>query len=62
VCQPHRLKVFEKALSHICAHKDDVWFATGKEIARHFIDHYWEQSLEDIQARGVASGGTGFAP
>ena len=48
-------------LKHITAHSDDVWFATGKEIAKHFIDHYWDQSIADIDARGVVTGGTGFA-
>ena len=28
VSQPHRLGPFERVLSHISAHKDDVWFAT----------------------------------
>lgn len=60
VSQPHRLAPFGAALKHICAHADDVWFATGKEIARYFIDHYWEQSLADIAERGVTTGGTGF--
>jgi len=62
VSQPHRLRVFEEALKHIFSHTDDVWFATGAEIAAHFRDHYWDQSLADIKARGVATGGTGFAP
>ncbi|MBC6402810.1 MAG: polysaccharide deacetylase family protein [Hyphomonadaceae bacterium] len=60
VGQPNRLRRFEEALKYICAHSDDVWFATGKEIARHFTDNYWDQSLSDIRARGVATGGTGF--
>ena len=60
VSQPNRIKVFEQALEHICAHKDDVWFATGKDIAKHFIDHHWDASVADIKARGVSSGGTGF--
>ena len=62
VSQPHRLRPFEEALKHICAHKDEVWFATGSEIAEHFRTHYWDQSLADINARGVSAGGTGFAP
>jgi len=62
VAQPHRMRPFEEALKHIMTHRDDVWFATGKEIAKHFIDNYWDQSLADIKARGVTSGGTGFHP
>ena len=62
VSQPHRLAIFEAALKHICAHKDDVWFATGAEIAAHYRAHHWDQSLKDIASRGVITGGTGFAP
>lgn len=62
VSQPHRLGLFERALKHICSHSEDVWFATGAEIASHFREHYWDQSLADIAARGVRTGGTGFAP
>ncbi|NRA28630.1 MAG: polysaccharide deacetylase family protein [Parvularculaceae bacterium] len=62
VSQPHRLRSFERALQHITSHKDDVWFATGTEIAEHFRERYWDQSLADINARGVSTGGTGFAP
>ena len=62
VGQPHRLAPFEAALQHICSHRDDVWFATGTEIAAYFREHCWDTSLKDIAARGVATGGTGFAP
>ena len=62
VSQPHRLRVFEEALKHICAHRDDVWFTTGAEIAEFFRENHWAGSLADISARGVATGGTGFAP
>lgn len=62
VGQPHRIRIFEEALKHIAAHSDDVWFTTGAEIAEYFRTHYWDQSVNDIAARGVATGGTGFAP
>lgn len=62
VSQPHRIRIFEEALKHIAAHNDDVWITTGAEIADHFRTHYWDQSVADIAARGVATGGTGFAP
>ncbi len=32
---PHRLSALDAALDYICRH-DDVWLATGSEIARHF--------------------------
>ena len=60
VAQPHRLRPFEEALAYIAGHVDDVWFATGSEIAWHFIDHHWDEAVADIAARGVATGGTGF--
>lgn len=62
VSQPHRIRIFEEALKHIAAHSDDVWITTGAEIANHFRTHYWDESVKDIAARGVATGGTGFAP
>lgn len=62
VSQPHRIRIFEEALKHIAAHSDDVWITTGAEIANHFRTHYWDQTNTDIAARGVATGGTGFAP
>lgn len=60
VSQSHRIGPFETALKHICAHADDVWFATGAEIAGHFRDHYWDGTLKDIAGRGLARAGTGF--
>lgn len=33
---PHRIGALENALAHIAGH-DDVWFATGGEIADHFL-------------------------
>ena len=60
VSQPHRIRPFEKALKHIAAHKDDVWITTGSEIARYYRENYWNQTLNDIAARGLAQPGTGF--
>lgn len=62
VSQPHRLRCFEDALRHIASHCDDVWITTGQEIAGFFRESYWDQSVADIEVRGVARGGTGFAP
>jgi peptidoglycan/xylan/chitin deacetylase (PgdA/CDA1 family) len=47
---PHRLKAFEDALEYITGHSD-VWVTTGKEIARYFIDHYYETVLADIATK-----------
>ena len=61
VSQPHRLSPFEEALKHICAHRDDVWFATGAEIAGYYRDNFWDMAISDIAARGCARPGTSFS-
>lgn len=38
---PYRIKAFEQALAHIAGH-EDVWFATGREIAHHFIENHYD--------------------
>jgi allantoinase len=62
VSQPHRLRPFEEALKHIAGYGDDVWITTAVEIAGHYREHYFDQTLTDIAGRGLATGGTGFAP
>jgi len=62
VAQPHRLRMFSDALAHICAHAQDVWFATAAEIAAFYREVWWDAALADIEARGLATGGTSFAP
>jgi peptidoglycan/xylan/chitin deacetylase (PgdA/CDA1 family) len=62
VSQPHRLRPFEAALKHICAHSADVWFATAAEIAKYYREQSWDQTIADVARRGLATGGTGFAP
>jgi allantoinase len=37
--QPHWIAAFERALRHIAAH-DDVWWATGAEIAAWYREHH----------------------
>jgi len=37
--QPHRIAALDEVLRHVTAH-DKVWLATGREIARHYIDHH----------------------
>ena len=60
VSQPHRIRPFEDALRHITSHADDVWFATGVEIAGWFRENCWDSTLADIARRGAALPGTGF--
>jgi len=43
--QPYRLKAFEDALAYIAGH-DKVWLATGREIARHFLDHHFDSFVK----------------
>lgn len=62
VSQPHRLGPFAEALRYISENSADVWMATAAEIAEVYRDRYFDQTLNDISARGLATGGTGFAP
>lgn len=41
VGHPYRIAAFEEALAYICGH-EKVWLATGREIAQHFSDHYYD--------------------
>ncbi|MBU2954779.1 polysaccharide deacetylase family protein [Marinobacter sp. F3R08] len=45
---PHRMKAFEEALEYITGHSD-VWVATGREIAEHYITHHYDSTLADIE-------------
>jgi len=49
VSHPHRLRAFEDAMDYICGH-DRVWKATGREIARHFLDHHYDDFVAAQQA------------
>lgn len=62
VSQPHRLEAFAEALKYISENSADVWITTAVEIAEVYRDRYFDQTLKDISARGLATGGTGFAP
>lgn len=47
---PHRMKAFEEALEYITGHSD-VWVTTGREIARYFLDNYFDIARTDIAAK-----------
>ncbi len=49
VSHPHRLRAFEDAMDYICGH-DRVWKATGREIARHFLDNHYDDFVAAQQA------------
>ena len=51
---PHRLRAFEAALEYITGHRE-VWVTTGREIARHYLEHSYERSVEAIAAQRPAT-------
>lgn len=42
--QPHRIDAFERALRHVVSH-DDVWIATGREIAQWYRGHHLDETI-----------------
>ncbi|NVK18455.1 MAG: polysaccharide deacetylase family protein [Methylocystaceae bacterium] len=50
---PHRMKAFEEALDYITSH-EDVWVATGREIAQYYLENYYDAALEDIARKQEA--------
>jgi len=62
VGQPHRIGPFREALRYITGHRDDVWITTAREIAEFYLDSCFDQTVEHLQNRGLATAGTGFAP
>jgi len=48
VGQPHRIDPFAEALRYIAQH-DDVWLATGREIAEHFYAHSYDPMVKAIE-------------
>lgn len=55
VGQPHRIDAFAEALSYIAGH-DRVWLATGREIARHYIDHHYDAVAGAVAAHDAKRG------
>ena len=54
--QPHHVGHLRQVLDHVCRH-EGVWFATGDEIAQHFLDHHHDEQLafaEGYHARQAA--------
>ena len=60
VSQPHRLRAFEEAFKHITAHSDDVWITRAADIAEHWREHYWDPVQDDLEEKGLRTGGTAF--
>jgi allantoinase len=51
--QPFRIRYFEEALQHILA-RDEVWMATGDEIAEWYLDNCYDEAAAMLEA-GAAS-------
>lgn len=51
VGQPHRLRHLDEALAYIRAH-DDVWFATGEEIADWYYAEMWDRMQLNLAGDG----------
>ena len=49
VGQPHRIDAFAEALQYIAGH-EGVWLATGREIARHYVDHHYDEVVRATAA------------
>lgn len=47
--QPHHVGHLREVLDHI-ASREGVWFATGDEIAAHFLEHHYDEQLAAAQA------------
>lgn len=48
VSHPHRLQAFADALDYICSF-DGVWKATAREIAEHYLQHYYGPVSEHLR-------------
>jgi len=48
--RPHRIGSFERALRHVVGH-DDVWMATGSEIAQWYRTHHLDEVLDWLKVR-----------
>ena len=51
--QPYRLEPFEEVFEYITGH-DGVWVTTGREIAEHWIESYYDSAVADIRAKAEA--------
>lgn len=52
---PHRIKAFEEALEYITGHSD-VWVATGREIAEHYLAHGYDTAQNAIAQQNGGQG------
>lgn len=52
VSHPHRIDAFARALDYIAGH-DRVWFATGREIAQHYLQAHYDVAVNHIRQEGA---------
>jgi len=51
---PHRIDALARGLAYIAGH-DGVWFATGREIAAHYLEHHFDQAVQHIADSAAAA-------
>jgi allantoinase len=51
--RPFRIDAFAEALEYITGHKE-VWVTTGREIADHYMAHYYDDAVAAIAAHNAA--------
>jgi peptidoglycan/xylan/chitin deacetylase (PgdA/CDA1 family) len=51
--QPHRSKYLDRALGYILSH-DGVWKTTAEDIARYYMEHYYDAITAHVAARTAA--------
>lgn len=61
VGHPHRIGPFRDALRYITSHREDIWVTTAREIAEYYLANCYDQTIADIEKRGLARPGVGFA-
>ena len=53
--QPHRAKYLDQALGYILSH-DGVWKTTAEEIAKYYLDNYYDTVSGHVAARVASEG------
>ena len=51
--QPHRVEALDAVLAHLRS-RDDVWIATGSQIAKHYLSTAYDDDLVRATEEGAA--------
>ena len=51
---PHRVSALDEVLSYVMSHAG-VWHATGREIARWYLDHHYDEAAAFAAGHGARS-------